>query len=114
MDYDLYSEGLRRGLTYPCYRRRTPYLLQVQERLDKLIATLPTKLLSGESSTPFSKDYVWAKTKLLGKGASGSVYRFVTKFLPHSDEKVKADVFSNKYAGSVGAGRPERTATSMP
>jgi len=50
-------------------------LPEVQKRLDNLIATSPTKLLSGESSTPFSKDYVWAKTKLLGKGAFGSVYR---------------------------------------
>ncbi len=56
-------------------RRRLQCFLQVQKRLNKLFATSPTKLLAGESSTPFSKDYVWAKTKLLGKGAFGSVYR---------------------------------------
>ncbi|DBA84327.1 TPA: putative serine/threonine-protein kinase iks1 [Trebouxia sp. C0005] len=47
-------------------------LPKVQKQLHKLVASSPAKLRPGESSTPFSKDFVWVKT---GSGAFGTVHR---------------------------------------
>lgn len=50
-------------------------LPKVQKHFHNLVATSPAKLRPGESSTPFSKDFVWVKTDILGSGAFGTVHR---------------------------------------
>lgn len=57
-------------------------LVQVQKHLHNLLASSPAKLRPGESSTPFSKDFVWVKTDILGSGAFGTVYRSVLSCSP--------------------------------
>ncbi|DBA92383.1 TPA: hypothetical protein ACH3X1_015754, partial [Trebouxia sp. C0004] len=61
----------------PSFQRKEPSCVevQVQKHLHNLLASSPAKLRPGESRTPFSKDFVWVKTDILGSGAFGTVYR---------------------------------------
>ena len=49
--------------------------MQVQQHLAKFIAQSHAKLYADEIATPFNKDFLWVKSKILGSGAFGTVYR---------------------------------------
>jgi hypothetical protein len=77
-------QTLHKQLRPPVDRWKEPSFLevQVQKHFHKLLAASPAKLQPGESSTPFSKDFVWVKTDILGSGAFGTVHRSVLSCSP--------------------------------
>ena len=48
----------------------------MQKNLSKLLTESDASLLNNECCTPFSSEYMWVKSPVLGHGAFGTVYRY--------------------------------------
>ena len=48
----------------------------MQKNVSKILAKKDVSHFNNECSTPFSSEYLWVKSPVLGAGAFGTVYRY--------------------------------------